>query len=1055
MSLSRSRQQFLAYETHGDPEIHYERKGGIFISTCICIGFIICAALIAALVGIIVYYITYYTVAQKLDDFWNEAEPFGQSTSLAPDLRLPSTVVPSFYRLKIRADLNQSLFTGNSYITIHAKQKVKEIILHSKGLIIKNATLTEQIYEEVDTLKSDRTKRDAENATESITTEGATDSNIENSTEAITTTTEPEPVTIPTLQTQVTHSHVRNIQILSIRASSGDRLILTLETMLNPNVDYTLQLSFEGRISNSLTGFYKSSYKDANNDIRELAATQFEPTSARAAFPCFDEPAFKAKFEISIAHPQNISVLSNMKVAMQEPISDDPGWQWTHFERSVNMSTYLVAYVLSDFSYVETNYTGKDNKLKPIRVWTQPGLIHKANYALTITPKLLAFYEEVFGVPYALDKLDLIAIPDFSSGAMENWGLITFRETTLLFDEKEGMPGEKRGVAIDVSHELAHQWFGNLVTMKWWTDLWLNEGFATYVEYVGVNHIEPDWEMLLSFTRDKMSLLRTDSLKNTSPVSRQVIDASEISQKFDEISYAKGANLIRMLNHTISQELFLKGLAIYLEKWQYQNAEENDLWQSMSEATVNDTFLKDVSLVKFMNSWTRQAGYPVLFVRRDYTNGQVLFEQRLFTSAKTPYKSMEKQIWQIPITYASSFTPSEKWSYEPKVWLKDKSVTTKIPLNDSEALYVNIGAIGYYRVNYDQKNWELLSKALKAGNINEPIAKAQLIDDAFNLAKANLLNYSYALGLTSCVINGEDSKIVWDMLLDNMAFLKYNLKTTSGYMYFQDYVRLLIEKQLKTLNYGLSKPADDNEALLIENLLLWECMVEAPRCLNWAQSEFRNWMEHPENNSIPSYLRSLVYNIAIRHGGRKEFLFLWDVFQNSTDPAVKTLIITNLPSTRQESLITFLLEKSLTEIPKQYAATVWGADPPEGTHLTQSFFIRNFDRVYNVFTELDPFTFSNILNMVFGFIADSDELDKLKRFAMQHKERLLPMSQTLQKIVDTATLRIDWIQTYSRGINNWFENFLQEYASQNVTTTESPWSQNITIKISDNTTAST
>lgn len=176
--------------------------------------------------------------------------------------------MPSFYRLKIKADLNQSLFTGNAYITIHANQKVKEIILHSKGLIIKNATLTEQIYEEVDTLRAARVKRDTENATESITTETVTDTNIENSTETLTTTIEPEPVTIPTLKTQVTHSNVRNIQILSVRASSGDRLVLTLETMLNTNIDYTLQLSFEGRISNSLTGFYKSSYKDANNEIR-------------------------------------------------------------------------------------------------------------------------------------------------------------------------------------------------------------------------------------------------------------------------------------------------------------------------------------------------------------------------------------------------------------------------------------------------------------------------------------------------------------------------------------------------------------------------------------------------------------------------------------------------------------------------------------------------------------------------------------------------------------------------------------------------------------------
>ncbi|CAG4917210.1 unnamed protein product [Colias eurytheme] len=1056
MSLSHSRQQFLAYETHGDPNIHYGRKGGIFISKCICISFVICAVLVAALVGIIVYYITYFKISQNSGDFWDETEPFGQSNAVAADLRLPKSVQPSFYRLKIKADLEKSNFTGDVYITIKANEKVKEIILHSKGLIIdKNATLTEQIYENVQTIQSSKVKREVNESTTESTPQNVTSDDVTEF--PLNSTLELEPSTISPVNTQVIHSNVRNIQITSITENSGDRLILKLASSLVPNIDYTLKLSFKGNISDSLTGFYKSTYKNSNNEIREMAVTQFEPTSARAAFPCFDEPAFKAKFEISIAHPQNMSVLSNMKISTEEPIPDEPNWQWTHFERSVDMSTYLVAYVICDFKYLETNYTGKDNVTKIIKIWTQPDFISKAKYALSITPKLLAFYEDVFGVPYALDKIDLIAIPDFSSGAMENWGLVTFRETTLLFDEVEGVPGEKRGVAIDVAHELAHQWFGNLVTMQWWTDLWLNEGFATYVEYIGVNHIEPEWNMFVTLTREKMSLLRSDALKNTSPVSRKVIDASEISQKFDEISYTKGANLIRMLNNTISEELFLKGLAIYLDTWKYRNAEENDLWKAMSQATRNTDSLKDVSIVSFMNSWTRQAGYPVVNVKRDYATGNVVFEQQYYCSSPTPYKNMQKQIWQIPISYTTTDIPNEQWSLTPKLWLKDRSVTEKLNLKSDHAIYVNVGAIGYYMVNYDQKNWELLSQALKSGAIDDPITKAQLIDDSFNLAKTNRLDYSYALGLTTCVINGEDSKIVWEMLIENMSFLKMTLKSTSGYLYFQDYMKLLLAKQLEKLNYGLTKPEDDNEALLIENLVMWECMMEGPRCLHWAKAEFRKWMaqEDVNNNTIPSYLRSLVYNMALKYGGREEFDFLWNIFQNSTDPTVKTLIMSNLPSTREASLITFLLEKSLADIPKQYALLAWNTDAPESIRIAQNFLINNFDRVYQVFTDMDSFTFPYILNLSFGFITDTDELDKLKRFALQHKEKLLPMSQTLQKIVDTANLRIDWIKKYSLGINEWFKNYMQEYTHRNTTTVEPEWTQNITISISDsNTTAS-
>ncbi|XP_073943332.1 aminopeptidase N-like isoform X2 [Choristoneura fumiferana] len=1029
------------------------------------------------------------TVSQKPpEDIWDESEPFGYTGPPSPDLRLPSDVVPSFYRLKLKTDLDKSIFKGEVYITIRANKNVKEITLHSKGLSIsQDAKLTEQIYEAVETLH--RSKRQAEVASEAtpVGPENVATSNTTDTPTAVTdatipvanssvapesnlpqssNTTESPPVlsnatvtnktvpisdtplndaptnlpelttestifnnteyTVTPVDTQVTHSAARNIEILSIAQGSGDRLIITLASALKTDVDYTLELTFEGNISDAMMGFYKSTYTTSDQQVRSLGVTQFEPTSARAAFPCFDEPAFKAMFEISIAHLANLTALSNMKVSSQEDIIDSPGWKWTHFERSVNMSTYLVAYIVSDFASAETTYVSKDNITKPIRIWARPELISKANYALNITPKLLDYYEDVFGVPYVLDKLDLVAVPDFSSGAMENWGLITFRETTLLFDEKDSVPRDKQNVAIDVAHELAHQWFGNLVTMRWWTDLWLNEGFATYIECVGVDHIEPEWNMFESFSIEKMDLLRSDALKNTSPVSRKVIDASEISQKFDVISYTKGANLIRMLNHTLSEELFHKGLLIYLNDWKYKNAEENDLWTAMSKATQSDPNLGGLSAVDFMNSWTRQAGYPVVNVKRNYDTGEVTFEQKLFTSSNEPYQSMVDQIWHVPISYTAMDAPPALWSAAPSLWLKERSTVAQIPLNATQALYVNVDAIGYYRVNYDEKNWELLSTALKAGYFKSPITKAQLIDDAFNLAKSAQLNYSQALGLTTCVIDGEDSKIVWDLLFNNMGFLKYNIRKTSGYVYFQDYMKIILQKQLERLNYGLSQPKDYNEAFLVENLVMWECEVESERCLSWARQEFDAWAEHPDaaNNSIPAYLRSLVYNMALKHGGRREFDLLWGVFQNATDPNIKNLIITNLPSTKEEALVTLLLEKSLNDLPNQYAASVWSVEPSVGARIAQDFLIANFDAVYDKFTKLDEFTFPSILSGAFGFITTTEELDKFKAFAHQHKEKLVPMSQTLQKIVDTATLRIRWIASHAAEVNAWLKDYV-------------------------------
>ncbi|XP_041971233.1 aminopeptidase N-like isoform X2 [Aricia agestis] len=1002
-------------------------------------------------------------LSQTSYDFWGDEveELFSQQDEPSPDLRLPLHISPSFYRLKIKADLDKSYFTGDVYITVKALKNVKEIILHAQDLKVNNVTLTEQIYEKVETLHS-RKRRDTGNETtaETIPTtttnetltvnetttqteilSNATDAQEQNTTEST------EPTTLNPLDTQVTHSNLRNIRINSIQKSTGDRLIITTDSPLSLNTDYTLQLSFEGNISNYLTGFYKSSYTDVNNVVRNMGVTQFEPTSARAAFPCFDEPAFKAKFEISIAHPQNISVLSNMKVATQEPVDEDPTWQWTHFERSVNMSTYLVAYVLTDFKYTETSYLSKDNITKPIRIWARPALISNTNYAANITPKLLMFYEDFFGIPYALDKIDLIAIPDFSSGAMENWGLITFKETTLLVDEKEGLPYDKRNVAIDVAHELAHQWFGNLVTMRWWTDLWLNEGFATYIEYVGVNHIEPNWRIFESFSQEKMSLLHTDALKNTSPVSRKVVDAGEIAQKFDEISYSKGANLIRMLNHTISETLFRKGLLIYLNDWKFQNAEENDLWAAMSKSVESDPELKTLSMVKFMNSWTRQAGYPVVNVIRDYDTGRVTFQQKLFTSTNDPHKATAKQIWRIPISYVISNT-TDTANTKPKVWLNDKQLSTELDIRRDQALYVNVDAVGYYRVNYDQRNWELLDEAIRTGDFKNPMTKAQLIDDAFNLAKVGQLKYSYALRLSSCVMQGDDSKIVWELLLNNMSFLKHNLRATSGYRYFQDYMRKLLGKQLEKLNYGLDKPKDDNEAFLIDNLIMWDCLVESPRCLKWVRDQFEQLaaLDDLNKNPIPSYLRPIVYNIAITHGGRREFEFFWNMYLNSTDPNVQNLIINNLAATREESFIMMLLEKSLGDIPKQYALSLWNVEPPVGTKLAQNFLIENFDRIYQRFTQIDSFSFAGVLSSTFGFITSTDELEVLKRFAIKHKQQLKPMSQTLQKIVDAAAVRIAWIKRHTNEINQWFQDFMKN-SSEVTPTPSSDLTQNVTISV--------
>ena len=469
--------------------------------------------------------------------------------------------------------------------------------------------------------------------------------------------------------------------------SEQNELLQIHTTGLLPG-ECTISIVYSGEISSSLEGFYRSKY--IHNGVEKyMATTQFEAASARSAFPCFDEPDFKAIFKITINGPTDKTILSNMSVLSTFVNPDIPDKTIVTFNPTPKMSTYLVAFIIADLEYVETISANGT----VLRVYATPDNHNKISFALDIAKKALDWYNKWFGIDYEIPKMDLVAIPDFDAGAMENWGLITFREECLLCDAHTTL-AEKQDIVNVICHEIAHQWFGNLVTMEWWTYLWLNESMATYFAWLVTDELFPEWKIWDRFVRDENArALGLDSLENSHPLEVPVNGVHEIQQIFDAISYSKGACLIRFLVNYIGMETFQKGMQNYITKYKYQNAVSNDLWNSFGSG-----------ILELMDCWTHQTGYPVLDVSitetiDDSQTGTDSFFAVNYTCTisqtryfKNPPAIKDSTIWKIPIEISFENTTS---SYT--VMLNEQIQTFVFA---DKPRVINSNRCGFYRVQY-------------------------------------------------------------------------------------------------------------------------------------------------------------------------------------------------------------------------------------------------------------------------------------------------------------------------------------------------------------------
>ncbi|KFM57066.1 Endoplasmic reticulum aminopeptidase 1, partial [Stegodyphus mimosarum] len=590
----------------------------------------------------------------------------------------------------------------------------------------------------------------------------------------------------------VFENDIRGIPVLQhLEYPKNEQLYIKIDGNFLPNLKYKLWIEFRKELEEGLEGFYLSSYTTSDGQKRYLATTNFEPTAARTAFPCFDEPAMKATFQLVIVHEKNYKAYFNFESLQTAPYSEE--FSITSFQKTVKMSTYLVAFMVCDFK--ERAIINVDGV--KVRVLIPAEQYEQSEFALEIAADVLHFCKTFFNIPYPLSKLDMAAIPDFAAGAMENWGLATFRMINILYDPSETSSEGQERVASVIAHEVAHQWFGNLVTMKWWSDLWLNEGFASFMESLIVDIIKPDWKKMDAFVATTVQdALSMDGLQTSHPIVTNAIDPLEIDATFDVISYKKGASLLSMLANFLGMDTLKNGLSNYLNKYRFQNARTEDLWNAFSEAESSH-----INVTQVMDTWTRQKGYPLITVTLEHPTVKVKQERFLLT-AKSNSAQVSDDVspygykWRVPVTYVTDLSNRQN-----TYWLNEAEGEFVLPA-ETKWLKVNSKEGGFYRVMYDHGLWKTLTELLQSNHKTLTAAdRSNLVDDALSLSRAGILDAMLAFNVTR-YLEKEEEFAPWAAAILHFEQLNSLMQDNPAVLsLFQKYILKLLKPAINRLGW--------------------------------------------------------------------------------------------------------------------------------------------------------------------------------------------------------------------------------------------------------------
>ncbi len=745
----------------------------------------------------------------------------------------------------------------------------------------------------------------------------------------------------------------------------NEELILNLSEKISDKA--VVLINFIGVLNDKLVGFYRSKYEYKGTE-KYLATTQFEAADARRAFPCWDEPEAKATFDISLVVDNNLIAISNMPAVSKKKLGKKTLFR---FGTTPVMSTYLLYLAVGEFEFLQ----GKLGKIL-VRIVTTRGKKEQGKMAMVFTKQFLSYFQKYFKIQYPLPKLDMIAIPDFASGAMENWGAITFRETVLLYDPKTSSTDTMQHIAEVIAHELAHQWFGNLVTMKWWNDLWLNESFATFMATKAVDKIYPEWDFWDQFLISEMTGgLSLDSLKSSHPINVNVKSPEEVRQIFDEISYNKGGSVLMMLENFIGQEKFQNGMHSYLKKHEYSNATTEDLWNSLGTASRKP-------VRQLMNTWVQQIGYPM--VEATVVNSKIKLSQKRFLLENDGKPRPGN--WIIPIS----------------IRMEDK-VVTKMMMRDSVTIpytsgwfKVNDGQKGFYRVRYDESTLDELGRLVEEKKISN-LDRWSIHHDLTALVISNQYSIKHYLDFVRHYEEDDDYVVLSDII----GFLNFLYVLSSGEKFWneiKEFNQYFMNVIFQRIGWDPIKGEKPTYALLRSSLINSLAKLDDQEILKEAKSRFSNLLR---SGSLSPDLRNAIYSTVAWGGNSDTYRQFIGLYRKASTQEEKLRFLGSLANFKDERLLAKTLDFTLSKDVRTqnlFMPVARMIANPYGKELVWPWIRKNWKYLITKFGVGNP-----LLNRIIGSVsvmADMEHEKEVRSFFAKHHVpgTEMKLAQSLERI---------------------------------------------------------